>query len=194
MEFGINNYKDLIEFISFIITSFSLIGIWITYAWSKKQMHFSTMEKCIADFREFLKSSGKHSDRLAYEYIDLVNEELFYLEKKYLPMNVAIEWIDGMIDFLPFYNADGSFVESENLIFFKSSRNTIFFLNNYPRILKVIQLNRHIDFEKIRLSPLDIKNRETQFEERNKLIFEIISNLKLGFWDKKFLMRKITRR
>ena len=109
-------------------------------------------------------------------------------------MNVAIEWIDGMIDFLPFYNADGSFVESENLIFFKSSRNTIFFLNNYPRILKVIQLNRHIDFEKIRLSPLDIKNRETQFEERNNLIFEIISNLKLGFWDKKFLMRKITRR
>ncbi|MFT3796515.1 hypothetical protein [Flavobacterium sp.] len=194
MNFGINNYKDLIEFISYIITSFSLIGIWITYAWSKKQIHFSTMSKCINDFREFLKCYGEADETLAFEYIDLVNEELFYLEKNYLPVDVAIEWIDGMIDWLPFYNANGDFIQSQNLSFLKNEQYVTIVLNGYPRILKVIQLNKTIDFEKVRLASLTLENRKLQFEERNKLIFEIISNLKLSFWRKRFITRKIASR
>jgi hypothetical protein len=84
MDLGINTGKDIAEFISYIVTSLSLVGILLTYIWSKKQIHFSTMEKCINDFRNILQlKDEKNKEDLAWQYIDLVNEEFFYLEKNY---------------------------------------------------------------------------------------------------------------
>lgn len=40
-------------------------------------------------------------------YIDLVNEELFYIQRGYLPTDIAKEWIDGTIDYIPITNKTG---------------------------------------------------------------------------------------
>lgn len=195
MDSGINTGKDIAEFLSYLITSFSLIGLWITYALSKKQIHFSTMEKCTNDFRNVvLLKDEKTQEDLIWQYIDLVNEEFFYLEKNYLPLEVCIEWIDGMIDYLPFYNADGKFENSENFPLLNDQSFAKIVMANYPRILRVIQLKKKIDFEAIRISPLTEENRQIRFEERNKLILLMISSLKISFWNKKFLRRKVARR
>jgi len=195
MECGIHTIKDIAEFSSYIITSLSLIGIWITYAWSKKQIHFSTMEKCTNDFRNILllKDEKSHED-LAWQYIDLVNEEFFYLEKNYLPLGVCIEWIDGIIDYLPFYNFHGNLEESRNLPIINDPIFLLAIMANYPRILRAIQLKEEIDFNIIHLPPITEEDRKARFNERNKLIYLIISSLKISFWRKVCLKSKIASR
>ncbi|KGO79691.1 hypothetical protein Q763_12635 [Flavobacterium beibuense F44-8] len=97
------------------------------------------MEKCINDFRTFMNQDNKSADVIASEYIDLVNEEFFYFEKEYLPIDVCIEWIDGMIDYLPFYN-EGVFIPSLRLRALNDEQHTNIILNSYPRIMKSIHL------------------------------------------------------
>ena len=64
----------------------------------------------------------------------------------------------------------------------------------YPRVFKAIQLDKKIDFEKIYLGTVEKKNRLIREKERNKLIYLIITNLKIGFRKKILLKRKIARR
>lgn len=54
------------------------------------------------------------SNDFSHEYIEFVNEEFFYLENDYLPLQVGIEWIDGMIDYLPFFY-EKQFIQSKKL-------------------------------------------------------------------------------
>ncbi len=195
MESGIHTGKDFAEFLSYIITSFSLIGLWITYALSRKQIHFSTMEKCTNDFRNIvLLKDEKTQEDLIWQYVDLVNEEFFYLEKGYLPIEVCIEWIDGMIDYLPFYNSDGNFEESGNLPLINDEHFIKVLMANYPRILRAIQLKEKIDFKAIHTSPISEEDRKIRFKERNKLIFLIISSLKISRLTKMCLPRRIASR
>jgi len=195
MEIGICTVKDIAEFLSYIITSFSLIGLWITYALSKKQIHFSTMEKCTNDFRNIISSKDTKSEEdLSRAYIDLVNEEFFYLEKNYLPLEVCIEWVDGMIDYLPFYDKDQNLVPSANVQLMGDEQFVMYLMVNYPRIYKAIKLKNKIDFDKVRLSIISEENRKIRFKERNKLIFAIISSLKISSWKKMHLKRMIASR
>ena len=83
----------------------------------KKQIHFSAMDKFIKDFRNFQTGGSSMQDERALQYIELVNEELFYMERGYLPIEVSIEWIDGMIDYLPFYDYKKRFLSKSNLIY-----------------------------------------------------------------------------
>ena len=92
MQTGIENIKDLAELISYVIASVSLIGIWIAYAHSKKQIHFSAMDKFVKDFRDFQISGSDLEDERALEYIELVNEEFFYMENGYLPIELWLSF------------------------------------------------------------------------------------------------------
>ncbi len=192
MNYGIESVKDLVEFISYIITSLSLVGIGIAYALSKKQIHFSTMTKCINDYRELMKPRLKDKD-LAEQYIDLVNEELFYFENNFVPIEVSIEWIDGMIDYLPFFK-DGKFEKSKMLTILDNSEATKKMLHNYPRVMKVIKINNAINFEVIHQSISEEDNRKLRKAERDKLILQMISKLKIGFCTKQRFKCKIKKR
>jgi hypothetical protein len=150
---------------------------------SKKQIHFATMGKCISDFREFMKPTNLPYDEIVEQYVDLVNEEFFYLENKYLPIDITIEWVDGMIDFLPFFDKNGNYINSQYWPALTQAE-TIRILNNYPRVLKSIQLKKTIDFSLIHLEILDNIDREKRKQERNKLIYEMISKLKISWWRK----------
>jgi hypothetical protein len=196
MKSGFDSIKDIAEFFSYIVTTISLIGLWVTFILSRKQIHFSTMEKCINDFREIMKYSSDSPDEIdAKQYIDLVNEELFYLENNYLPLEVAIEWIDGMIDFLPFSLLKShEFQKSETFKKINTTENANELLKNYPRVMKVIQLNDNICFNKIHLEVGDEKNRQGRREERDKLIFCMISKLNISFFIKLKFKRAIACR
>ena len=193
MEFGINNFKDFVETISYGVTTVSLLGLWATYISSKKQIHFTTMEKCVSNFKEIIKCSGSQSDKSA-EYIEFVSEELFYFENGYLPLAVSIEWIDGMIDYLPFYDKNKVFIKSNRLDSLKNQDQTIRHLRDYPRIRKAIQMREEIDFEIAHVSIENENDREMRRQERDKIIYTVIMNLNIGWWKKFRLRQKIANR
>ena len=70
--------------------------------------------------------------------------------------------------------------------------NTNALLKNYPRILKVIQLNQVINFDKVHSTIFDEKSRTARRKERNELIYLIISKLKIGRRTKFNLRKKIS--
>lgn len=104
------------------------------------------MEKCVSNFKEITKFTHVPCDKSA-EYIEFVSEELFYFENGYLPLTVSIEWIDGMIDYLPFYDKNKVFIKSNRLDSLKNQDDTIRLLRDYLRIRKAIQMQQEIDFE-----------------------------------------------
>ncbi|MBP6576507.1 MAG: hypothetical protein KA232_04740 [Chryseobacterium sp.] len=172
----------LIRFSSFfsdIATIFALFGIVYAYFFSRKQIHFSTIEKCINDYRQlYHKYEDKYDNpKFLGQYLDLVNEELFYIEKGYLPKEVAEEWIDGMIDYLPFlYNSE--LIPSKKFNEFHTSVNVKNRLYSYPRILHFIKVEKQIDFEKVFLPLSDDEVIELRSSERKKLIKLLKNNLK----------------
>ena len=166
MNSGINSCKDFAEFVSYIVITISLFGLWVSYLLSRRQIHFSVMEKCIKDFRDFDKSTSKLSElNRAKQYIELINEEFFYLENNYLPFVVSVEWIDGMIDYLPFILKNGEFKKSKDLKEFDTIEKTNKLLTNYPRIRKVIQLNKLVNYDRIYL---EVDNEEKRLLKKRK--------------------------
>lgn len=194
MDFGINTIKDIAELLSYIVASVSLGGIFYSYIFSKKQIHFSTMEKCTTDFRNIVsKQTTTNNEDLAWQYIDLVNEEFFYLEQNYLPMTICIEWIDGMIDYLPFYN-NGELEDSSKLSMLNESAFLDEMIKDYPRVKKAITLKTNINFNYVKIFPSNEEENTLRFAERNTLIYTIISNLKISKWRKFRLKQKISKR
>jgi len=155
------------------------------------------MTKCINDFREIEKEKLNRSDDIiAKNYIDLVNEEFFYVENSYLPLEVSIEWVDGMIDYLPFISIEGEFRKSESFKIFDNLNTTNKLLMNYPRVFKAIKLRCEINFESIH-SNITIEDEGAQKLrklERDKLIFQMISNLNIGRLTRLTLKRTISQR
>ena len=114
MNWGIADFKDFLEVLSFIATIVGGIAIVLAardYSVSRKQMHLSVLESCIMRFREnFSDLNPQSSIEQITAYINLVNEELFYFEHQYLPKEVAEDWIDLMIDIIPIYDTKGNVI------------------------------------------------------------------------------------
>ena len=193
MNIGIENIKDLLEVLSYIVTSGSLIALYVTYKQSNKQIHFSAIEKCVNDFRTLEKFDNNLEKKFAH-YIDLVNEELFYIENNYLPKEVAIEWIDGMIDYLPFKTKSGKFIDSFRYNEILNDNNLLQFLKDYPRIAKFINIYDDVNFDLIRLEVDSTSNITKRKQERDKLIFQLLNNLNIKYFDKFKYKREIASR
>lgn len=179
MTWGLTTFKDIAEFISYIVTSMSLAAIYFSYFHSKKQIHFAAIEKCIRDYRELYNKYDEKYENPQFldEYLDLVNEELFYMESGYLPKKVAEEWVDGMIDYLPFIYKN-TFIFSKKFSQLNTKENTQRELFSYPRIYNFIKVNEKIDFEMIFLPLNENDNLELRNDERKILIKILLKNLK----------------
>ncbi len=105
---SIENVKDVAQTVAFVLGSLSLVVATIAYLLSRKGLQFNVMIACIQRFQDLLPSLD--GDDLAEghvrQYLDLCNEELFYFQKNYLRKEVALEWIEGMLRFLPLINED----------------------------------------------------------------------------------------
>ncbi len=179
ISLGIDNFKEGLETLAYLVTIVSLIALWITYTFSRKQIHLSTIAKCIQDYRNlYHKFDDKYQNPLFLgQYLDLVNEELFYIEKGYLPKEVANEWIDGMIDYLPFITAN-DFVKSSKFLQLEDIKSTEKALFVYPRILHFITIRNIIDYETVFLPLNDRSGMFRRNSERKKLIKALRKNLR----------------
>jgi hypothetical protein len=102
----IENIRDTVQTFAIVVGSLSLVVATVAYLLSRRGLQFNVMIACINRFQELLPSLDDDdvTERDVLRYMDLCNEELFYFQKKYLRKEVALEWIEGMLHFLPLLN------------------------------------------------------------------------------------------
>ena len=106
------SFKEWVDIISALAT---VIGILIfIYAYrnellSKRALNFSVMESCILRYQPIVAKMREegHDPRHIEEFISITKEELFYIHRGYIDKQVASEWIEGMITYLPVYDENG---------------------------------------------------------------------------------------
>ena len=143
MKTGIENLKDLIEVIAWIVGATSLAFAAYTYRLNKNQFNFAVITSCTERFQRIMvqlkSSNGDERLRAIKQYIDLCNEEMFYFKSKYLPEEVINEWIDGMVFYLP------HFIEGHNVNPSSDYIPEIIepkLLEDYPRIRQAYNVNK----------------------------------------------------
>jgi len=103
---SIENVRDAVQTFAFLVGSLSLVVATIAYLLSRKGLQFNVMIACIQRFQDLLPNLDGDDvvERDVLQYLDLCNEELFYFQQNYLRKEVALEWIEGMVKFLPLIN------------------------------------------------------------------------------------------
>ena len=151
-----------------ILGFFALFVYIFTYVVYRKQLSLATMARCIDRFRKDFIYLGEEKDpdiRKVFEYLDFVNEELFYFENGYVPYFAMLEWIDGMIDMMPIIQ-NRKVVNMDHCI--KSIVEKAL-LAKFKRILIAFSLRGVYDFK-------NIYEKRIQ-SERTRLAEEILKNL-----------------
>lgn len=133
---GINNFRDGVEAFAYIVGSLSIFLGVIAYFLTRQQFQHDVMVSCIERFQDILPvlASNEPEKKLMglRQYIDLCNEELFYFKNGYVPGEVAREWLDGMITYLPLFDKQGNMLAGG-----KYKEITVCdLLDDYPRIRK----------------------------------------------------------
>jgi len=135
-----------------------LIVAWGLYSilFQKKGLQYTTTRDCIEKHRKILiqqqrlrmrKQVGNISGNAAFgarlaakheielrNHLGLVAEELFYMEKKYLPNKTAKSWLRHMIEFIPVRNKKGVIINEQEI---RKSRE----------VKSFIELNSHGNYE-----------------------------------------------
>ncbi len=182
------SFPDWVQIVTEVITAIGVLIAVTAYGITRKSLYLTTIEKCIEGFRN-LKNLNKQPSREEIEkYVDLVNEELFYFQHGYLPIEIADEWIDGMIDFLPIFDKKGNVLNPNNCIQDLAEKHDRYF-QNYPRVVTAFTIKGNYDFKLIYSS--DTKSAAKRKHQRRKLIIEILKNLKVLKWYVPFQKRKI---
>jgi len=65
------------------------------------------MTSCVDRYQKIITQLKYGKDQDKKIAIDLCNEELFYFQKKYVPGAVIDEWLEGMVNYLPYFNEKG---------------------------------------------------------------------------------------
>jgi hypothetical protein len=104
VEWGVETVRDFVELSAVILATGSvLIGV-RAYLTSRDHLRLGVVSNCVARFQALLPSldsQGLCEPKDVRAYLDLCNEELFYVKHRYVPEEVALEWIDGMLQMLP---------------------------------------------------------------------------------------------
>src|SRR6185436_18494600 len=105
-SYSFKEWVDLISELATVIGIFILIYAYRNELLSKRALRFSVMESCIRRYQPIVARLGEESQDPKHieEYISITKEELFYIHRGYIDKQVAIEWIEGMITYLPVYD------------------------------------------------------------------------------------------
>lgn len=96
----------IVSIITLIVVTIGLLSI----KFQKKEIHFSTVQKCIDDHRNILRNQQRYRIEnrgkdehliLIRDHLGLITEELFYMREGYLPKDLSMSWIKHMIEFVP---------------------------------------------------------------------------------------------
>ena len=94
-----------------IATVFGVVGViflFFQYYHSKDLRNLQLMHRCIDIFRNWFNNGQK----VDFSYLELLNEELFYFQKRLIQKNVAVEWVEGILDFIVIYGKDNVVLNS----------------------------------------------------------------------------------
>ena len=168
METGINNLKDLLEILVWLVGAFSLIYAAHSYKTSQKQLNFAVIVSCTERFQKTMPQlKSKYTverERAIKAYVDLCNEELFYFRHNYLPKEIIEEWLDGMIYYLPHFKNGINVNNSEHCLKEIDSK----MLEEYPQIKEAFEIDNDFEYENF-----NFKNSQ----QRRKLVENIRYNL-----------------
>jgi hypothetical protein len=174
-----NTSISLFELLSLavsITTSFAVFLAVRQIKINRQQLYLATITKCIEHFRSFDKLNIDTTDeKVLWNYIDLVSEELFYFQYDYIPTDVSIEWIDGMIDYLPITDKSGSVLNRGNCIHYLADHGEEFLIS-FPRIRTSFEISEQYDFTLIYSK--EKGNIKSRVVERNRLAKEILKNVR----------------
>lgn len=172
--------SKVINLILSTITTCTVIFTFYQLKVNQKQLHLSTITKCIIDFRNLGILTKETNDPVVLNhYIDLTNEELFYFQHKYIPEEVSKEWIDGMISFMPMTNRKHEILNADYCVTHLAlQRNE--YLKGFPRVQNAFEISGEYDFDLIYSRDEDQRLKSTG--ERKKLIKEILKNIHRFDW------------
>ncbi len=137
---GFETWKDIIDtlinFIGFAVIFYSIK----TFFLKRKQNYFLVVNNFINKYQENFAGVKTFDERQVLKYIDLVNEEVFYISNDYLPFVIAVEWIDGILDILPIIKKESQIFTNPN----SPMKNEINYdtLKLYPRIRNTFKSER----------------------------------------------------
>lgn len=172
------NLKDILELILEGITAFAIVFASNQIRLQKKQLNIEVIDRCINEFRE--KFFGKlcrftENTDLITGYLDLVNEELFYMQRGYLPKDVSIEWLDGIIDYIPIRDSKSGKVLNSNCCICLLKRDECKLLDPFPRTRHTFSIP---DISKEDFSKIYDDDIYVRMKQRKMLIEVILKNLK----------------
>jgi hypothetical protein len=172
------SFTDWMSFTTGLVT---VIGIFIIYHQVKinrKQLYLATISRCTERFVNFGDLHNTINEKDIHNYIELVNEELFYFQYKYLPKEIAYEWLDGMLDYLPLTNKQGVIINSHQTIM-KSKDERHLYLKDFPRIKHTFTLRGDYDLDII--YDTQDKNQDIRIATRNVIVDELYDNITVTF-------------
>lgn len=161
------NELELTRYILELVSYISIILGLVIFIHYKKQLNFDVVSNCMVRFQGLLENESGKIKHLK-KYADLCNEQLFYIQNRYIKKEIALEWIDGMSDFLPLYknnNFNENINNNSQCLFNGENLNLI---NGYDRITHTFNISENVDFE---LNNGDLEGNEKLENNRKKTVY-----------------------
>ena len=181
-------FKDFIAPIATIIAALLAVCTYLlAQNFSKKKMRQDITLECIKEYRAIFESNNINEQNVK-RFINLINEELFYIKKDLIVKDIREEWIESWLNFLPIFFKDEAGkikVFNQNTLcitnsLFKHQKNWKY-LFAYPRLRRVFFIDiikENIDYFKVSDSYLDgFCNYDYNHKIRKKVVGKIMENL-----------------
>jgi len=158
----LTSFFQILGFIAIIVAT-------STYFVHRNQLNFEVITSCVARFQEIVagmeSDDGGEKERAKKQYVDLCNEQLFYFSNGYITDEIAEEWLDGMIDFLPQIDGDTGKAHRES----REKPIEPDLLKDYPRIKTAFTVDEPYDLESKEERDVLIKQVMTKVAKRRSL-------------------------
>lgn len=148
IESSLSSMSGELQVIISALTLLVVFGGLFSLKYQKKEIQFTTIQKCIEIHRNILrnqqeleipdvKAKGLYAKRriLICDHLGLVTEELFYMKKGYLPKQISKNWLEHMIGFVPL-TYEGKVVDESVKSIKKSKEIKFFDYNEYINLAK----------------------------------------------------------
>jgi hypothetical protein len=96
--------------IATVLGVLGIIFLFVQHYHNRDLRNLQLMHRCIDIFRDWFKNNSK----VDFSYLELLNEELFYFQKKLIQKKVAVEWIEGILDFIVIYGKNNVVLNTYN--------------------------------------------------------------------------------
>jgi hypothetical protein len=177
--------NELLAFVlGFIGTVVSAVSVIVTMENDKNRNRLAMTQRCIDKYNAILHGGRIDDEDKLYQFIELVDEELYYMQKRLIVKKLVDEWLSNLINFLPVFccpDCKCGTMEFRNPVNEKilGIRNKYFsngsnynILICHPRIMQAIAIKEKVEpFDVSNSLDEEFKNLKTILEKK-KIIVE----------------------